>query len=131
MQKENLLDHLIELKDRFKSFFQHKKKVTALENFSDTDGFGHRPYLDLVKHCMHQGFLGEKESDFLDHMLSRYEINYLDWSHRTKWLKGEIAKNRKAAEPIQTYFQFTRQSTPVHVPVQILNNTILPVGKRI
>lgn len=132
MQTESLLDRLVELKDRFKSFFQHKKKVAALENFSETDKFCHRTYLDLVKHCMNQGFLGDKESDFLDHMLNRYEINYLQWSHKTRWIKQQISQNRTSrAETIQQVFPFSRQHAPVHVPIEILGNVSVASSKRV
>lgn len=41
---------------------------------------------------MADGFLGEKEADFLCYMLEKYALNFLDWAHKTNWLKGEMAK---------------------------------------
>lgn len=90
--EHTLFDKVLELKDRFKSFFSHKKKLQALENYSNCAPFQHKDYLTLIKRCMADGFLGEKEADFLCYMLEKYELNFLDWSHRTKWLKSEMQK---------------------------------------
>lgn len=132
MQTDYLLDKVGELKEKFKSFFQHRKKIAALENFSVTDRFSHRNYLMLVKTCMNEGFLGHQESDFLDYMLNRYELNYLDWSHKTKWLKSEM-RSRQSTKPVpaQRYFSFERKESPVHVPLEILATINTQRGARI
>ena len=122
MKKEFLFDKLSELKDKFKGFFQHRKKIAALENYSSAGKFYHKNYLSLVKECMNEGFLEEQESSFLDHMLQRYELNYLDWAHRTKWLKNEIKQKQAQQKPriIQEFFNFDRKDTPVNVPISVL-----------
>lgn len=89
---ENLFDKITVLKEKFKDFFTHKKKFQALENYSSAVPFEHKDYLLLIKRCMADGFLGEKEADFLCYMLDKYQVNHLDWSHKTKWLKGEIER---------------------------------------
>lgn len=134
MRKELLFNKLSDLKEKFKSFFQHRKKVAALENFSVDSSFQHKNYLPLVKACMNEGFLGETESGFLDYMLNRYEINYLDWAHKTKWLKRQMhEKAMKAMPPIQAqvFFDFDKKRTPVHIPVELLATAKMPMGKRI
>jgi len=89
------LNICLDLKDKFKAFFIAKKKLTALTNFSEAVPNSHRSYLTLLKKCANDSCLGEKEADFLTYMIDLYEINYLDWSHKTNWLKAEI-KARKA-----------------------------------
>ena len=125
MDKIALFNKLSELKQKFTSFFQHRKKVNALENFSGSVNFHHRKYLNLIKGCINDGFLDEKEEEFLEHMLKKYEINYLEWSHRTKWLKAQMAQRRAPIvtrpQPAQMFFNFDKkQQTPVEVPVEVL-----------
>lgn len=91
-------DKIADLKDLFSAFFQHRKKITALENFSTTDHFPHRTYLTLIKKCVADGFLTGKESEFLEYMLSRYEIQYLDWCQKTGWVKKQMAQKNEAKE---------------------------------
>lgn len=134
MKKEFLFDKISDLKEKFQSFFQHRKKITALENFSIDAKFAHKNYLSLVKECMAEGFLGEEESSFLDHILGRYEVNYLDWAHKTKWLKAQIKEKEQKAQkprPIQEFFNFDRQQTQVRVPVEVLIAKTAQVAKRI
>lgn len=119
MKKENFFEKLADLKNRFSNFFQHRKKVTALENYSVSDKFHHKKYLVLVKQCMQDGFLEQEESEFLDHMLKKYEMNYLDWTHRTKWVKGKMAEMApQKPKPVQTYFDFKQPACMV--PAELL-----------
>src|SRR5215467_7948809 len=79
MPMATLFQTIADFTEQFKRFFQQRKKVAALQNLSEVSEFEHKHYLSLIKACMQDGFLGEKEADFLDHMLTTYEINYLDW----------------------------------------------------
>lgn len=111
-----------DLKEKFKKFFVIKKKVRALENFSECAPFEHREYLHLIQKCVNDGFPGEKEADFLDYMLERYEVNFLDWFHRTPWLKAKMAtmsQQNKKPPAEQMFFGFM-QPKPSYVPVEIL-----------
>lgn len=92
MPSTYLFDKLPDLKEKFKNFFAHKKKMQALDNYSNCAPFQHKDYLLLIKKCMAHGFLGEKEAEFLCYMIEKYALNFLDWSHRTNWLKGEMVK---------------------------------------
>ena len=89
-----VFDMIEALKSKFKRFFYHKKKLMALENYAGVGTFKHKDYLILIKKCMADGFLGEHEASFLTYMVDKYfpDSNFLDWTHRTKWLKGEISR---------------------------------------
>jgi hypothetical protein len=75
---------------------------------------------------MNDGFLGEKESDFLTYMLEKYEINFLDWFHRTKWLKSEMQRLQgfyKKETPYQlNMFDMgpLKNSSMANVPFEVL-----------
>jgi hypothetical protein len=122
----NLFDRVSDLKEKFKKFFTHKKKIKALENYSECVPFEHKDYLTLIKRCMNDGFLGEKESDFLTYMLEKYEINFLDWFHRTKWLKSEMQRLQgfyKKETPYQlNMFDMgpLKNSSMANVPFEVL-----------
>jgi hypothetical protein len=124
MVMQDFFEKVGELKDRFFGLFQQHKKLKALENYSEGETrFGHRSYLTLVKKCMSDGFLGDEEAKFLDHMLCKYEVNYLDWHHRTKWVKSEIFdKKRERNKEIQTVFNFDKvqKGSPINIPTHIL-----------
>ena len=132
MKKEYFFEKIDNLKSRFKGFFQHRKKIAALENYTFSANFPHRNYLTLIKGCMTDGFWEEAEAAFLDHMLAKYELNYLDWAHRTKWLKGQIAK-RTTPKPlaIQRFFDFEKKQTPVNVPIELLATKTHQIGARL
>ncbi len=122
MNAKSLFNKIDEMKERFAGLFQHRKKLKALENFSLTNNFKHRNYLPLIKECMNQGFLQQEEADFLDHMLKKYELNYLDWSHRTKWLKGEIerlARESSKGRGVQMDM-FEKRERQYNVPMELL-----------
>ncbi len=121
-----LFEKVGELKEKFKSFFTQKKKLKALENYSEVAHFPHKGYLPLIKKCMNDGFLGDTEANFLGHLLDKYEINFLDWSHKTKWLKGEMNRIRKQnpekAEEQLTLFNFekVREESRFKVPFEVV-----------
>ena|ERR1700677_1044809 len=132
MATEYLWDKITDLKNRFKSFFQHKKKISALENFSQAAPFPHRKYLGLIKMCVNDGFLGDKESEFLDHMLDTCRINYLDWAHKTPWLKKEI-ESRSKINPFDEHmlFDFEKKiDLPVAVPLHLVTTKTSAVRVR-
>lgn len=135
MKMEYFFDKIGELKEKFKGFFQHRKKIKALENYSEVERFPHKNYLSLVKNCINDGFLEEQESAFLDHMLDKYEIKYLDWAHRTKWLKKEMAERRTkypaSTSQLQTFFNFEPKESKINVPLEILGKNPTHPGARV
>lgn len=92
MPSTYLFDQVSSLKEKFKIFLSHRKKMQALDNYSSCAPFQHRDFLILIKRCMRDGFLGEKEGEFLAYMVEKYAINFLDWSHKTPWLKSEMKR---------------------------------------
>lgn len=133
MSRSYLFDKVSELKDKFSQFFQHRKKVKALENYSEVGCFQHRNYLTLIKHCMNESFLEEQEVNFLDHMLKKYELNYLDWAHRTKWLKGQMAEmaSRNRFNDRQIYIDFNKQPAMPNIPFEVMLEKTASVARRV
>lgn len=114
MSGETLFDRLEEFKEKLDNFVVHKKKLYALNNYSEVVPFQHKDYLILIKRCMADGFLGEREADFLCYMLEKYKLDFLEWSHRTPWLKKEMSRlaanyvTEKPAVATQTLFDFAK-----------------------
>ena len=122
MNKNYISETVQQLKEKFCQFFQDRKKVTALDNYSLVAPFKHRKFLELLKHCLREAFLVEQEERFLNHLLDSYEIKYLEWCHRTPWLKRKM--HEMAQKPIpqpQILFNFEKVAkTSVNVPVHLL-----------
>jgi hypothetical protein len=102
-----IFDKVLELKEKFKSYYQHRKKLRALKNYSQVAPFMDQKKLVLIEGCLNEGFLTEAGTTFLGELLDNYKVNYLDWSYKTRWLKNtmrEMGKgvNRRAPGPIQT-----------------------------
>lgn len=93
-----LFNKLDEFREKFQHLYVHKKKVLALENLSQAVAFQHNDYLILIKRCMRAGFLSAEENSFLVYLVGKYfgDKNFLDWTHRTPWLKREM---RRLAAP--------------------------------
>jgi len=101
-----LFDKIEDFREKFQHLYVHKKKLLALDNLSQTIPFQHNDYLVLIKRCMREGFLSPEENSFLVYLIGKYfsDKNFLDWTHRTKWLKGEMRRLSKAnptRSPIQ------------------------------
>ena len=134
-----LFDEIINLKEKFKNFFTQKKKLYALDNYSSVVPFQHKAYLVLIKKCMNDGFLGETEAGFLCYMLQKYRVNFLDWSHKTPWLKAEMNriatkyKEKTVLEVQTTFVDFDRFFQPKtgNVPVGLMNKNGNGIAKRI
>jgi len=123
-----IFDRVTELKDKFKLFFTHKAKIKALDHYSQLGDFEHKDYLSLLKKCMNFGFLGDKESDFLGHLIDKYfqDKNYIDWTIKTRWLHKEMSRLSKEKikpkfVPEQFYFDFAKpRSQQFDIPVELL-----------
>ncbi len=97
MSSMYLFDKVTELKDKLHQFFQQKKRLSALMNYAEVSPCQHFRYLTLLNNCMNDGFLGDKEADFLNYMVDKYfdNENYLNWSHKTKWLRKEMERKKE------------------------------------
>lgn len=121
-----IFEKLEELKNKFTGYLGHKKKLAALDNYSEVVPFHHKGYLILIKNCMQEGFLGQQESDFLAYMVEKYfkDTNYLDWSHKTHWLKSEMARldkhyrSKSAMQP--TLFEMDKIGKTPTIPFEVL-----------
>lgn len=81
-----------EFKYKFSSYFIHKKKLKALENYSEVVDFEGSKYIRILKELLRDGFLDQEEERFLDHQVRKAEIDAFSWCHRTKWLKTEMKR---------------------------------------
>ena len=126
MTVKSLFDKTSELKEKLKLFFRSKKKLSALENYSACAPMKHKHYIALIGECAKTGFLGDKETDFLAYLLDKYHLNYLDWAHKTMWLKSEMqrVKAQHAPKPRQVQGQFIDfdkiQTISANVPFEVL-----------
>lgn len=116
MEENELLERFVGLKEHFRHFYQHRKKIAALENRAYTVKFKHKNHLALIKACLNEGFLEDEEAEFLNYMLKKYETDYLAWAHRTKWLKEQMGIKKKAPKtaPIQLKLNFEKKMEPVY-----------------
>jgi hypothetical protein len=107
---------------KFKNFLQQRKKVAALDHYQTAAPFKHRDYLTLIKRCMKREFLDEREAGFLDHLLDKYEIRYLDWAHKTRWLKQQMAQMaQKPSKTPQILFDFAKRlEVPINIPFEVM-----------
>lgn len=124
MSTTYIFDKVKDITEKFKNYFQHRKKIRALKNYAQVAAFKDKRELNLIEGCLDKGFLSDKASDFLGELLDNYKINYLDWSFRTRWLKTQMREMGKgvnaAPKPIQTtIFDFDKVRTP-HVPLEVL-----------
>jgi hypothetical protein len=101
-----------QFKAQFNIYFQHTKKVKALENYAEVAHYSGAKYIRILKELIKDGFLEPEEETFLNYQLKKTEINYLFWSHKTKLLKKEmrrIAKSKVSLlAPKQLYFDIDK-----------------------
>lgn len=95
------------MKDFSNKYLSHeinKKKIAALANFSETlEKFEDWAPLEIIVRYFNRGFLDKEVQDFLDYLLKKNSVDYLDWCIRTPWVKEMIARGRK---PKQGAFYF-------------------------
>ena len=129
-----IFEKLLSLKEKFKSLFISKKKLKALENYSSCAPFKYTNSLALIKNCMEEGFLNDKGADFLTSMLDEYELNFLDWAHKTKWLKSkmkEVSREKYSSHHVQlSLFDFERKMAVPNIPIEILGNSTTRIHAR-
>ena len=66
--------------------------------------------LELLTHFLSQNKLDSGCRAFMNHLLSKYKIDYLDWCFRTGWVKDRIAQatldSKSRIHKGQMYFDF-------------------------
>lgn len=94
-QKKTWLDQSQQtLQLMFFEDLQDKKKIQALQNLALAKRYRQINLVKIVAEDYKHGFLEMEERNFLDFVLKRHALDYLSWSHRTRWLKQEIASIR-------------------------------------
>lgn len=123
MKGEQIFEKISELKEKFREFFQQRKQMSALENYSQIQRFTdtEEEVFSTIKYCMKGAFLEDEDADWISRKLNRLQINYLDWAHRTKWLKEQIAAAQiQKPKILQTFFEFAPKQSNVFVPMELL-----------
>ncbi len=100
MNVSKYFDNIHEFKNKLTHVTQQLKKLKALRNYSEASPLKHFRYVELLQHCVENNFLTSTEENFLEYMIQKYEIDYLDWAHKTPWLKRQI-QNLKQAQQAQ------------------------------
>lgn len=85
-------------------------KLRALKNFALTCKYKEWVSLELLTHFLSQNKLDSGCRAFMNHLLSKYKIDYLDWCFRTGWVKDRIAQatldSKSRIHKGQMYFDF-------------------------
>jgi hypothetical protein len=100
-------------KEKFQDFFGQKKKVRALSNLASSvvpkeaeiEMRKDKAMLDIIKKCLKESFLDEEEIRFLAYMMKKRfsQENYLDYTHRTKWLKDKLVDKKAPPEQLDMF----------------------------
>lgn len=135
MAKSYISESIQTFREKFSAFFQHRKKIKALENYANTGLFRHEKYIPLLKGCLEEGFLEAQEATFLDHLVHKYLDDYLFWAHRTKSLKQEIIrleKQKPKPQAQQLYIDFGKldEVRTGYVPTHIIKQDKQPEIRR-
>lgn len=129
MEQNKFCQKAYELKDRLYEFIIQRKKLAALTNYQHCAPLGAGEYLTILRRIMRETLPGAEESRFMDHLLKKAEIYYLDWAYRTKWLKKEMGKMRRKHK-VYTETQMKlfvnyekKRKVSTAVPTHLLANT--------
>jgi hypothetical protein len=88
-----------EIREKFRVFCVHRKKIKALENFSEVKRFPGSKYISILKELIKDGFLEREEAEFLEYQLEKAECNFYIWNHKTKWVKSQILRAKTVRKP--------------------------------
>lgn len=130
MANTAFLDNIPELKNKFDKLHVHKKKIKAIEIYTDVQPINQqdKDYFEILKRCVKRGFPTEMHEQLIKFLLDEYHVNFLEWSHRTKWLKQKMNKMREENRKPQ-YVQKTFE-----LPLTVRNSTTIfqntPVSRR-
>lgn len=124
MKMPDIFNKLGEFKEKFKNFFQQKKQVMALENYDYVKAMNveEKQILTTIKFCMKGSFPKEEDQTWIDSKLNRLQINYLDYAHKTKWVKSQFNRRPEPklqkVSPLQTTFDFSNPG--MSIPIELL-----------
>lgn len=143
--KKEILEKIVNFKEKFSRFFVHRKKLKALENYGEVAKFKnvHHEGFKLLKNFAESGFLEQKDEEYLDHLLDRYSIKFLDWSHKTAWLKEKMERmklhqnQRNPSRPVKSFvkrpqyvqmslFDLIDKNTSPEIPLNLIANQQQP-----
>jgi hypothetical protein len=126
-----------EFKDKFSSFFVHKKKAKAIERFIDVAPIDRRlansmyNYLDHLNILLETEFLDDIEEQYLAARLGQLEFDALTWAHKTKWVKAEMNRlQSQRPKPLYEQDTFIKQA-PVGALVQFMKTKTKQPERRI
>lgn len=93
-----LVRNCMEEEDFSNKYLTHeinRKKIYALINFSETlDNFTDWLAVEYITRWLNKEFLDKEGERFLDYLLTKYGLNYLDWCYKSPWVKRQIASRR-------------------------------------
>lgn len=102
------------LKEKFLEDLQDKKKIQALLHLSQARNYRQQNLVKLVAQDYKTGFLEPQEQVFLDYVLEKHQIDYLNWCHKTRGTKREMAEMKAKFEKKLVKRQAKKQiATPV------------------
>lgn len=135
MTQSTVFEKLSEFQEKFSELLRGRKKAKSLDNYSEVAYMDEedRECLFLIKRAIKRGFLKEYQINFLNAALEEYHINYLFWSHKTKWLKGqmrEIAKESRKKQN-QMLFDYDKKSPNTKVPIEVLFEHTMAAERRV
>ena len=81
-----------DLKRKFLEDLQDKKRIQALQHLAEVRKFRQQSLLKVVADDYKNGFLDPEESQFLEYVVRKYSIDYLNWCHKTRGTKIEMAQ---------------------------------------
>jgi hypothetical protein len=82
----------------------NKKKIQALKNYAQTfDAFSDWLSLELAARFFETSYQDPEIEMFLEYLLRKNQINYLDWCYKNRWVKAQFYRS---SEPCQQQFFF-------------------------
>lgn len=104
------------------------KKINAVINFSQaSDSFKDWNALIFLTQLLSEESLDAEGERFLDHILAKYSINYLDWCYKSLWVKKNIKsykKNRRLFSFEQMKERLLVEGVQAQFPPLMIKHTI-------